>query len=270
MTYNTTEKGELLKQVRESKGIALRTVHEATKIPMDALRAIEEGYTVRTLSEFYYKGFLKMYAQYLGVEVTKVIDGYKKEEIPKPIKDQNYSGEDIKTMLSKFFTKEKKQFIGKIIAIALILFVFFKVVTFIKGFFSPRRGRQGVTQVDKRKKSRVKPSSRQVVKTASVERSKKLQEKAEVKSVMQDITLTVRAKKDSWLRVKADDVIVFQSTLTKGASETWIANDKIELSGNRINMLEFELNGKTIGSLGRADRRARKLIVTKEGLSVKK
>ena len=67
-------KGVILKEARESRRISLETVHEATKIPMDALRAIEEGYTVRSLSSFYYKGFIKMYAQYLGVDAREVIE----------------------------------------------------------------------------------------------------------------------------------------------------------------------------------------------------
>ena len=35
--------GAILKKARESQGLSLEIVHEATKIPMDALRAIEEG-----------------------------------------------------------------------------------------------------------------------------------------------------------------------------------------------------------------------------------
>ena len=46
---NQSQKGQILKKAREAKGLGLDVVHEATKIPMDVLRAIEEGYTVRTL-----------------------------------------------------------------------------------------------------------------------------------------------------------------------------------------------------------------------------
>ena len=35
--------GVILKQEREAQGLSLDIVHEATKIPLDALRAIEEG-----------------------------------------------------------------------------------------------------------------------------------------------------------------------------------------------------------------------------------
>ena len=68
-----TSKGQFLKSVRESKGIALRTVHDATKIPLDALKAIEEGYTIRSLSSFYLRGFLKIYAQYLDININEIL-----------------------------------------------------------------------------------------------------------------------------------------------------------------------------------------------------
>ena len=83
------------------------------------------------------------------------------------------------------------------------------------------------------------------------------------------VKLTVKAQKKGWLQVKVDGNLVFQSVLDVGASESWQANDAIELSGKNIHNLEFEVNGKVLGGLGRADRSARRVIITKDGLSVK-
>ena len=52
--------GELLRSTRETKGLSLEVIHETTKIPLDVLRAIEEGYNVRTLTPFYLKGLFSM------------------------------------------------------------------------------------------------------------------------------------------------------------------------------------------------------------------
>ena len=57
-TESNNEKLSILKSTRMARGLTLEIVHEATKIPMDALRAIEEGYSVRILSPFYYRGFI--------------------------------------------------------------------------------------------------------------------------------------------------------------------------------------------------------------------
>lgn len=65
--------GSVLKKERERKGVSLETVHEATKIPIDSLKAIEEGYRVRTLTTFYYRSFVRIYAQYLGLNPEALV-----------------------------------------------------------------------------------------------------------------------------------------------------------------------------------------------------
>src|ERR1039458_1206110 len=82
-TDSNNEKISILKNTRETKGLTLEIVHEATKIPMDALRAIEEGYTVRILSPFYYRGFIKIYAEFLGLNVGEM---YKQYGLDQPAK----------------------------------------------------------------------------------------------------------------------------------------------------------------------------------------
>src|SRR5258707_15713730 len=74
----------LLKETRIAKGLTLEIVHEATKIPMDALRAIEEGYSVRILSPFYYRGFIKIYAEFLGLDVGEMYKHYGLDGPAKP------------------------------------------------------------------------------------------------------------------------------------------------------------------------------------------
>ena len=75
-TDSNNEKSSILKRTREAKGLTLEIVHEATKIPMDSLRAIEEGYSVRILSPFYYRGFIKIYAEFLGLDVGEMYKQY--------------------------------------------------------------------------------------------------------------------------------------------------------------------------------------------------
>jgi len=282
--------GVVLKRAREAQSLSLDIVHEATKIPMDALRAIEEGYTIRMLSPFYYKGFLKMYASYLGIDAGEVIEDYKKEELPKHI-DKYVDEFEIPVWVNQVFTRERKQKIVIAAGILLTLFLLFKAI----GFFTQKpvspavKGDTAQTKVVKKKISKKEKKQniqksrkevRQQAKQRIIPKKKQTQtpvSQSSVKSVIgvpvpaveKSINLTVRAKQNSWLRVKADSQVVFQSTLRLGAVETWIADDIIEISGKNINQLEFELNGKMIGTLGRNDRNAKKVVITKRGLSVK-
>src|SRR5271167_1028446 len=88
--YNS-EKPSILKSTREAKGLTLEIVHEATKIPMDALRAIEEGYSVRILSPFYYRGFIKIYAEFLGLNVGEIYKQYGLDQTPSPTSSASLS-----------------------------------------------------------------------------------------------------------------------------------------------------------------------------------
>jgi len=283
--------GSLLKAAREAKGVSLETVHEATKIPMDALRAIEEGYTVRTLSSFYLKGFVKMYAQYLGVNVSEQEgkDQRPKPNVqqPRPI-EQRIEEFDLQEWLSKIFTQERLQQVTIFAGIIFILFFLFKIIT----FFTHRQPKKASLKVEEKlgkedvvaleniriediMKEKGTPQNKtkatkpiQAIPSEAVYTATKPAVSPSKTVVQKNVMLTVLARKDSWLHVKADEVTVFRSTLSKGATETWTAQEKIEISGRYINQLEFELNGKMIGSLGRKDHYAKKVLVTKDGLSV--
>ena len=158
MTNNQAHKGALLKQTREAKGIALETIHEVTKIPMDALRAIEEGYNVRILAPFYYKGFVKMYAQYLGLPPESVEEEEVKPPLkplqpapsvpaayPPPIKrsvvepkpgiaTKNFAAEKntLKEKFAHWFSRRQQQQIVAVIGAIILLFIAVKVLGFIK------------------------------------------------------------------------------------------------------------------------------------------
>ena len=288
--------GVILKRTRENQGLSLEIVHEATKIPMDALRAIEEGYTIRMLSSFYYSGFVKMYATFLGIEVSEVIEDYKSEELPKHI-DQEVEAIEMPKWVTGIFTRKRKKRVIFVVGVLLALFVFFKFI----GFLKHKKPQPPVQKIS----NKIEPVKKEVKKVA-VESLKEIKKQevvniaprivptmitapipkpvtpvtniapvapaspiARVMTVQKEVRLTVRANQNSWLRVKTDGVIVFQSTLKTGDVETWSADSEIEISGRNINQLEFELNGRMIGKLGRNDHNAKKVIITKSGLSVK-
>ena len=93
---------------------------------------------------------------------------------------------------------------------------------------------------------------------------------AAVKPEESKVKLTIYAKKGGWLQVKVDGNLVLRSTLREGAKETWTAEKEIEVSGKSIHNLEYTANGESLGELGKSDKGARRVIVTKNGLSVKK
>lgn len=79
ISFNTEEdvyRGKTLKQVRERIGIELQTVSKETKVNIKILEWIEEEATENLPALVYLKGFLKSYAQSLGLDPQKVVEGY--------------------------------------------------------------------------------------------------------------------------------------------------------------------------------------------------
>jgi len=338
-------RGAMLKKVRQERKISLDVVQEDTKIPLDALRAIEEGYTVRRLPKFYYEGFLKIYAKYLNVDITKVADKDKKEKsiIPPELKENEFNLSEI---ISGLLTHKIRKQIVIAFGVLLTFVVFYKIISFFRtnlkdkkeditiskiannarikkvksigknknalkvSNVSPQRASQkgknsSVNKKKKGKASKAKKNTKRIVnnpvgkrqeslpglmdskkkKENSSSREKRKKPAAKKESSLEvnplqgeeisdgkkaNISLTIRATKKSWLRVKVDKEVVFQSTLKLGAVETWIADDDIEISGRNLSSLEFELNGKMIGKLGRMNRKVKRVIINKDGLQVSK
>ncbi len=69
-------RGRELKQVREKIGLELQTVSKETKISLKILECLEDENYEKLPPLVYLKGFLKSYAQCLGLDPQKVVEGY--------------------------------------------------------------------------------------------------------------------------------------------------------------------------------------------------
>ncbi|HVP80959.1 MAG TPA: helix-turn-helix domain-containing protein [Thermodesulfobacteriota bacterium] len=69
-------RGKVLKEVRERMGVEAQTISQETKISMRSLEWIEEEAFEKLPPLVYLKGFLKSYAQSLGLDPQRVIEEY--------------------------------------------------------------------------------------------------------------------------------------------------------------------------------------------------
>lgn len=69
--------GELLRQTRESRGLSLKDVAQATKIREYYLKAIEEEQFDKLPGDVYAKGFIGSYADFLGLDRVQMMEQYK-------------------------------------------------------------------------------------------------------------------------------------------------------------------------------------------------
>lgn len=65
--------GQKLEEARKRKGVSLREVSESTKIRGDYLSAIESGNLEINLPEVYLRGFVRLYAKFLGLDQDAMV-----------------------------------------------------------------------------------------------------------------------------------------------------------------------------------------------------
>jgi cytoskeletal protein RodZ len=70
---------DILKEEREKKGYTIQEVEEQTKIKKDFIRAIEDGRFYDLPSEAYALGFVKNYAEFLGIPQKKASALFRRE-----------------------------------------------------------------------------------------------------------------------------------------------------------------------------------------------
>lgn len=72
--------GETLRRERESRRIPLREVSESTKISMRYLEALESNDFRHLPGGVFNKGFVRAYAQFIGVDPDRLIEAYLVEQ----------------------------------------------------------------------------------------------------------------------------------------------------------------------------------------------
>jgi len=66
------------------------------------------------------------------------------------------------------------------------------------------------------------------------------------------ITLVVVAQGRSWVRVVSDGTLVFEGTITPGASKTFTGTDAVDLTVGNAGVVRLILNGRDLGAPGKA------------------
>jgi cytoskeletal protein RodZ len=101
--------GEILLEAREKKGINLHQAARDTKIKLDYLEKLEANEFGKLIAPTYAKSFLRIYAEYLGVDVKPLLDQFQNLHAPaKPAPAPMPVGPKPKTSL-KFKTDERQQ-----------------------------------------------------------------------------------------------------------------------------------------------------------------
>ena len=254
--------GERLKNLRLEKGLTLQDVSKQTKVHLSILKAIEEDSLVG-LNPVYIKGFVKIYCRFLGVDPKDYLAGYSQPQRTVKIVSEFPSArgrtqEFFKATLVKLrsFQVIKIKPVLIVVTVILVAFVLFNLGKLISG----KRAKQPISVAAElaQKTDKVAPSKTQ--------RQEPPKPKKETPLF---IRLGLRAKDDSRITVKVDGKLVFTNVLKKGKFESWLAKDNIEFTLGNAGVVEVELDGRAMPSLGRRGQAIKNIRITKnEGLVV--
>lgn len=235
--------GEKLRRARLEKRLSLEQVYKQTKVYPHVLEALEQDRAHNFLSFIYIKGFLKTYAQYLGLDTEKLlqeyIDSQKAETAPAEVVVEK---EDKTASFKVNPSLILRSVVACLLAIGLIFY--FRYVW-----------KNISTSEEKVPLQKVKVTVTPVAAppAAPVKRG--------------NLVVEVRTKDQCWIKVKADEEVVFQKALLKGRTERWQAKENLELRIGKPEALEVFLNGRLI-DLKKAKVK-RTLVITREGIQGK-
>lgn len=257
-----------LKKQRESKNLSLERAHKETKIHLNILKAFEEG-NFSILSPTYIRGFLKRYAEYLGLDSQEILNEYT-ANYPQHTEQVIFlqKNKQIRRIAPKNFGKFIKPVSIGVLGLILVIFLSSVGIHFIGSARSKMRQPQKAKKVAATKKSKQTPKKESSGLTIKTQPKQMPETKKIIIAKNNPIILTLIATGDSWLEVTVDGSEIFKGILKKGSKETWQATDMIELSCGRAHYLEVELDQKPYGKLG--DGVMKNIVVTKEGVRVKK
>ncbi len=238
-----TSIGARLKSGREAKGIGLEEAVRVTKIQRRILEAMESDQLDEALEPAYAKIFLKKYASYLGIDGQALVGEYLSHHGGLPETPLGVKTQTSQRQAAPSFPKILIPVVLAVIAAIGIGFLVFLAADLAGNLAKPKK---------KARSAALSPPSR-VIQAKTDGSPKPLIPRS------QPLKLTIRAKGDVWMQVKADGAVIFQNVLSKGSQESWTAQKELELWTGNAAVTELFLNGKALGTPGSGVRRGIKI-----------
>ncbi len=236
-----------LKEKRCTLGYSIEYTVEKTKVHPSVIKDIE-ACNLTNINPTYLKGFIKIYAAFLGVdlgqalgEIDSLAASSKKTKSRKKL-----SLKEPPVPLEPKPVKISLQLKKKILVVVLGLVLLWVLVVAGGMVF------RGIFKIFK-----AKPKPTATTEDLSVP----IVSKGELL-----VSLTV--KKKCFLKVVVDGKVYFDGLLTKGARETWKGKKEIELKLSDGSAVYLEVNGKTIPTLTSLPKPIKSLKVTASGITV--
>lgn len=273
--------GPTLLEARQGKGLSLGDVEQATKIRKRYLEGLErDDYTVLP-DAVYVQGFLKTYANYLGLDGEEISNRLKKRRAPRRERQIKYevpakteSDGPLLSPVGLAGTEKRRISTATILTIVIAVFVLAAVIgaLYYVGSGSLPAGDAGASGSDEREQAQPSQEPASVSKkeqaapedldknadsgarNANNNQPEKKQAPAKEEQptkAPETLRVEVRVKDSaSWLSVLTDGEVAFNQLGDPGFSRVFEADGDVSVSAGNAGSVSVRVNGQDAGVLG--------------------
>ncbi|HOJ92184.1 MAG TPA: DUF4115 domain-containing protein [Dictyoglomaceae bacterium] len=222
--------GEYFKEERLKKGIDLKEISQKTKISLRYLEAIEnDDFDKVSISDFYKKGVVRKYANYLGLDESEILERYR---------SQYGEEKEVFVETSKKQNECKWQY---------IVYLFIAVIVFLTFYLTTNYDSQKPEYVPSESQNNNIAFSEVDTYTPAVEIYTPTVESTEE---IYTSTIKVVAIDRTWMRVTYEDEVIYEGILNAGDIKIWTYSPLLFHVGN-AGGIEVFYNDESLGVLGR-------------------
>jgi cytoskeletal protein RodZ len=252
--------GVWLRQAREARGDTLKDAEAATHIRARFLEALEAGdFSAFPGNDVQVRGFLGIYARYLGLPLEEVVARYNAEVhgaetatlVTAPAEAQARRSPPVRPTSSRSPVSQRYGFpfsassahrtsLEMLVIVGVALIVLLAVMTGV-GYLLSRNADERAVAAATPPLETVLPSAAMPIQTALTPTFPANPEG--------EVTLALEATEHVWVRVTRDGQIVFQEMMAPGQVETWSGQKAVVVDTGNGAGLQVTANGQPQGTL---------------------
>lgn len=223
--------GEVLSSARKQRGKSIEDVERAIKIRAKYLSALEADAFEVLPGDAYVAGFIKTYADYLGLDSHELVQAYRQTHLSPPL-------EIVKPLMP---APRRRGITRTLLWLAGLLLAALTLSALLRALEPPQHASPPPRPA---KSAKPKAST-----TAPAEKKK-----SETSAVPRPFVLKVVATDGgNWIAVKVDGRMVFDGQLEPGSRRLWRVKRRILLRSTTPALFKVYRDGKFIGKLGSGD-----------------
>lgn len=268
--------GSVLKAEREKRGLTVKDIERETSIRAKYLEALERGKYDALPGEVYVKGFIRNYAEFLGLDAEKLVQEYREEIYGtdvEPIVQATPATTSIVNEHAPFssgsdFHERVEKSHGKQAAFLLVAAIVLAFVGSIYYFFGDdpsapkpqQTAQQSAPQKPQTQPPTVPAQQTQTPQTPAQnnQQQQQAQQPASVPAIGNTASASAGQSEVSakftgrcWMQVFVDGKNVYEGIAEPNQTMQWAGKDSVVITAGNAGAIDITYNGQRIGKLGK-------------------